>query len=76
MDNGYTGCPNKHGYSVKNSKSSSLRISNVIPDFKSHNTSMSARVYFVKTVNGCKGVYSDSAKMNSKDGQVYSVCIL
>ena len=38
---------------------------------------MSARVYFIKTVNGCK----DVSKMypqdeNSEDGQVYSVCIL
>ena len=54
MDNGYTGCPNKHGNSVNNSKSSSLRISIVISDCKSHNIIMSARVYFVKTVNGCK----------------------
>ena len=26
----------------------------VVPNFKSHNIIMSARVYFMKTVNGCK----------------------
>ena len=51
-----TGCPNKHGNSVTNSISSLLWISIVIPDFKSHNIIMSARVYFMKTVNGCKDV--------------------
>ena len=35
---------------------------------------MSARVYFMKTVNGCVSLMS--RKMNSEDGQVYSVCIL
>ena len=49
-------CPNKHGNSVTNSISSLLCISIVIPDFKSHNIIMSARVYFMKTVNGCKDV--------------------
>ena len=33
---------------------------------------MSARVYFMKTVNGCKMCLR---KMNSEYGQVYSVCI-
>ena len=28
----------------------------VIPDFKSHNIIMSAKVYIMKTVNGCKDV--------------------
>ena len=51
-----TGCPNKHGNSVTNSLSSLLWISIVIPNFKSHNIIMSARVYFMKTVNGCKDV--------------------
>ena len=51
-----TGCPNKHRNSVKNSISSLLCISMVIPDFKSYNINMSARVYFMKTVNGCKDV--------------------
>ena len=27
-----------------------------MPDFKSNNIVMSARVYFMKTVNGCKDV--------------------
>ena len=51
-----TGCPNKHGNSVTNSISSLIWISFVIPDIKSHNIIMSARVYFMKTVNGCKYV--------------------
>ena len=51
-----TGCPNKHGNSVTNLISSLLWISIAIPDFKSHNIIMSARVYFMKTVNGCKNV--------------------
>ena len=34
---------------------------------------MPARVYFMKTVNGCKDV---SIMINSEDGQFYSVCIL
>ena len=38
--------------------------------------SMSARVYSIKTLNGCKDVSIMSCKMNSEDGQVYSVCIL
>ena len=41
---------------MTNSISSLLWISIVIPDFKSHNITMSARVYFMKTVNGCKVV--------------------
>ena len=52
-----TGCPNKHGNSVPNSISSLLWISIVIPNFKSHNITMSNRVYFMKTVNGCKDVF-------------------
>ena len=51
-----TACPNKHGNSVTNSRSSLLRITIVIPDFKSNNIIMSAIVYFMKTVNGCKDV--------------------
>ena len=51
-----TGCPKKHGNSVTNSISSLLWISIVIPNFKSHKIIMSARVYFMKTVNGCKDV--------------------
>ena len=50
-----TGCPNKHGNSVTNSISSLLWISIVNPNFKSH-INMSARVYFMKTVCGCKDV--------------------
>jgi len=60
-----TGCPNKHGNSVTNSISSLLCISIVIPNFKSHNIIMSARVYFMKTVNGCVSIMSP--KMNSED---------
>jgi len=52
----HTGCPKKHGNSVTNSISSLLLISIVIPNFKSHNIIMSARVYLMKTVNGCKDV--------------------
>ena len=67
--NGYmrvgTGCPNKHGNSVTNSISSLLWISIVIPDFKIHNIIMSARVYLMKTVNGCK----DVSKMSPQDEQ-------
>ena len=37
---------------------------------------MSARVYFMKKVNGCKDGSIMSLKMNIEDGQVYSVCIL
>jgi len=33
-----------------------LWISIVIPNFKSHTIIMPARVYFMKTVNGCKDV--------------------
>ena len=62
-----TGCPNKHGNSGTHSRSSLLRISLVIPDFKSHNLIMSARVYFMKIIN--------LTKMNNADGHVYVVCI-
>ena len=34
---------------------------------------MPARVYFMKTVNGCKDV---SIMINSEDGQFFSVCVL
>ena len=34
---------------------------------------MYARVYFMKTVNGCKDVSICLRKMNSENGQVYSV---
>ena len=51
-----TGCLNKHGNSVTNSISSLIWVSIVIHNFKSHNIIMSARVYLMKTVNGCKDV--------------------
>ena len=51
-----TGCPKKHGNSVTNSISSLLWISTVIPNFKSHNIIMSARVYLLKRVKDCKDV--------------------
>ena len=41
---------------MTNSISSLLWISSVMPSFKSHNILMSARVYFMKTVNGFKDV--------------------
>ena len=59
------GCPNKHGNLVTNSRSSLLRISIVIPDFKSHNIIMSARVYLMKRVKGCK----DVSMMSPQDEQ-------
>ena len=38
---------------------------------------MSARIYFMKRVKDCKDVSIMSPqKMNSEDGQAYSVCIL
>ena len=37
---------------------------------------MSVSVYFMKRVKDCKDVFSRPRKMNSEDGQVYSVCIL
>ena len=37
---------------------------------------MSGRVYYITTLNSCKDVSIMSCKMNSEDGQVYSVCIL
>ena len=52
----YTGCPKKHGNSVTNSISSLFWISIVIPNFKSHNIIMSARVYLKKRVKDCKDV--------------------
>ena len=61
----YTGCPNKLGNLVTNSISSMLWISLVIPYFKSHNIIMSARVYLIKKVNGCK----DVSKMSEQDEQ-------
>ena len=41
---------------MTNTKSAVLRISIVIPDFKSHNIIMVARVYFMKRVKDCKDV--------------------
>ena len=60
-----TGCPKKHGNSVTNSMSSLLWISSVIPNVKSHNIIMSARVYFMKSVKDCK----DVSIMSSQDEQ-------
>ena len=48
------GCPKKHGNSVTNLISSLLWISIVIPNFKTHNIIMSARIYFMKRVKNCK----------------------
>ena len=46
----------KHGNSVTNLISSLLWINIVIPNFKSHNIIMSARVYFMRSVKDCKAV--------------------
>ena len=51
----YTVCPKKHGNLVTNSISSLLWIS-IVPNFRSHNIIMSARVYLMKRVNDCKDV--------------------
>ena len=61
----HTGCPKKHGNSVTNSISSLLCISIAIPNFKSRNIIMSAKVYFLKRVNGCK----DVSMMSPQDEQ-------
>ena len=47
----------KHGNSVTNWISSLYWISILIPNFKSHNSIMSARVYFMKRVKDCKDVF-------------------
>ena len=44
------------GIESTNSRSSLLRFSIVIPDLESNSIIMSARVYFMKKVNGCKDV--------------------
>ena len=67
----------KHGNSVTNWISSLLWISIVVPNFKSHNIIMSARVYFMKRVKDCK----DVSIMYPQDEQwrlegTASVCIL
>ena len=60
-----TWCPNKHGNSATKWISSLLRISIVIPHFKIHNIIMSARIYFMKRVNG----YKDVSIMSPQDEQ-------
>ena len=55
----------KLGNSVTNSISYLLRISIVMPNFKSHNIIMSARVYFMKRVKDCK----DVSTMSPQDEQ-------
>ena len=50
------GVPKKHGNSITNSISSLLLISILIPNFKSHDIIMSARVYFMKRVKDSKDV--------------------
>jgi len=64
----YTGCPKKHENSVTNWISSLLWISIVIPNFKSHNITMSARVqciFYMKRVKDCK----DLSIMSPQDEQ-------
>ena len=60
-----TGCSNKQGNSVTNSISSLLWIITGIPDFLRLSIIMSARVYFMKTVNG----YKDVSIMSLQDEQ-------
>ena len=43
-----------------------LWIRIVIPNFKSHNIIMSARVYFMKSVKDCKDVFNVSARWTVK----------
>ena len=71
-----TGCPNKHGKSVTNSISSLLWIRIVITNFKSHNIIMSAAVYFMKTVNGCKDVSTMSPQDEQWRRTVWHVCTM
>ena len=61
---------NNHGTLVTNSRSSLLRFNNVIPDFKSHNLIMSARVYFMKTVNG----FNDMSVISLQDEPCSRLC--
>ena len=67
-----TGCPKKHGNSVTNSISSLLWISIVIPNFKSLNIVMSARVYFMKRVKDCY----DVSLMSPQDEQWWRTSLL
>ena len=64
------GVPKKHGNSVTNCISYLLGISNVIPNFKSNNIIMSARVYFMKRVKDCK----DVSTMSPQDEQCIVHC--
>jgi len=68
----FTGFPNKQGNSVTNSRSSLLRISIVILDFKSHNLIMSARAYFMKTVHGCNNLSVSLQDVQCR--RVYLLC--
>ena len=72
----YTGCPKKHGNSVTNLISSLILISIVIPNFKSHNIIMPARVYSMKRVKDCKDVSIISPQDEQWRRTSYSVCIL
>ena len=65
----FTGWPKKHGNSVTNSISSLLWTSIVIPNFKSHNIIMSARVYFMKRVKDFTMSLLCLRKMYSDGGQ-------
>ena len=67
-----TRCPKKHGNSVTNSISSLLWISIVIPNFKSQNIVMSARVYFKKRLKHCK----DVSIMSPQDEQWWRTSLL
>ena len=62
----------KYGNSVTNSISSLLWISIVISNFNRLNIIMSAGVYFIKTVNGCK----DVSVMSSQDEQWRRISLL
>ena len=68
------GVPKKHGNSVTNWISSLLWISIVIPNFKSHNTIMSARVYFMERVKDCKDV-SIMSPQDDQWGRTSLLCL-
>ena len=73
-ENCSTGCPKQHGNSGTNSISSLLWISIVLPNFKSHNSIMSARVYFMKRIKDCKYVSIMSPHVNTDKLTLFVYC--
>ena len=65
----YGRCPNKHENSVTNLISTYYELALQYLISKKQNVNMSARVYFMRTVNGCE----DVSIMSPPDGQVYFV---